>query len=78
MVYCIFYDIHNRSKGNCEKCRGNDSNTLDEITIFVTNLLNNKTIILLNLGEYRLLLATRPMASLAIKVSDNILRDFAG
>ena len=35
--------------------------------VFVINLLNNKTIILLNLAEYRLIL-----------VSDDIPRDFAG
>ena len=39
------------------------------VTSFVINLLNNKTIILLNLAEYRLILAD---------VSDDIPRDFAG
>ena len=38
---------------------------------FVINLLNNKTIILLNLAEYRLILADEA-------VSDDIPRDFAG
>ena len=41
------------------------------VTSFVINLLNNKTIILLNLAEYRLILADEA-------VSDDILRDFAG
>ena len=44
------------------------------VTGFVVNLLNNKTIILLNLAEYRLILAD----SVSDEVSDDIPRDFAG
>ena len=47
------------------------------ITSFVINLLNNKTIILLNLAEYRLILADSAYG-LVGKVSDDIPRDFAG
>ena len=43
------------------------------VTSFVINLLNNKTIILLNLAEYRPILADEA----AIK-SDDIPRDLAG
>ena len=39
---------------------------------FVINLLNNKTIIPLNLAEYRLILADEAV------VSDDIPHDFAG
>ena len=38
-------------KGEVKKCRQKD------VTSFVINLLNNETIILLNLAEYRLILA---------------------
>ena len=48
-----------------KKCRQTD---LKMLGCFVINLLNNKTIILLNLAEYRLILA----------VSDDIPRDIAG
>ena len=41
------------------------------VTSFVINLLNNKTIILFNLAEYRLILADEA-------VPDDIPRDFAG
>ena len=44
---------------------------------FVINLLNNKTIILLNLAEYRLILADEAYG-LVGQVSDDIPRDFAG
>jgi len=44
---------------------------VDKIVSFVINLLNNKTVILLNLAEYRLILADEA-------VSGDILRDFAG
>jgi len=41
------------------------------MSCFVINLLNNKTIILLNLAEYRLILSDDIL-------SDDIPRDFAG
>ena len=41
-------------KSEAKKCRQKD---LKNVTSFVINLLNNKTIILLNLAEYRLILA---------------------
>ena len=44
---------------------------------FVDSLLNNKTIILLNLAEYRLILADSAYG-LVGKVSGDIPRDFAG
>ena len=44
---------------------------------FVINLLNNKTIILLNLAEYRLVLADSAYGLVSYKVSDDIPRDFA-
>jgi len=49
----------------------------DKIVSFVINLLNNKTIILLNLAEYSLILANSAYG-LVGSVSGNILRDFAG
>ena len=45
------------------------------VTSFVINLSNNKTIILLNLAEYRLILAD---SAYGLVVSDDIPRDFAG
>ena len=45
------------------------------VTRFVINLLNNKTIILLNLAEYRLILT---YSAYGLAVSDNTPRDFAG
>ena len=47
------------------------------VTSFVINLLNNKTIILLNLAEYRPILADSAYG-LVCQVSDDIPRDFAG
>ena len=44
---------------------------------FVVNVLNNKTIILLNLVEYRMILSN-PAYGLVCYVSDDIPRDFAG
>ncbi len=44
---------------------------------FVDTLLNNKTIILLNLAEYRLILANSAYG-LVGEVSGDIPRDFAG
>ena len=44
---------------------------------FVDSLLNDKTIILLNLAEYRLILA-KSACDLVGKVSGDIPRDFAG
>ena len=44
---------------------------------FVINWLNNKTIILRNLAEYRLILADSAYG-LVGQVSDDIPRDFAG
>ena len=43
-----------RRKSEVRKCRQRD---LKMLGCFVINLLNNKTIILLNLAEYRLILA---------------------
>ena len=46
------------------------------VTSFVINLLNNKTIILLNLAEYRLILATASSAkyqTIFRAISQNIL-----
>ena len=47
------------------------------VTSFVIILLNNETIILLNLAEYRLILADSAYG-LVGEVSDDIPRDFAG
>ena len=47
------------------------------VTSFVINLLNNKTIILLNLAEYCLILADSAYDLVGL-VSDDIPRDFAG
>ena len=47
------------------------------VTSFVINLLNNKTIILLNLAEYLLILADSAYGLVGY-VSDDIPRDFAG
>ena len=49
----------------------------NNVTSFVINLLNKKTIILLNLAEYRLILADAAYG-LVGWVSDDIPRDFAG
>ena len=51
-------------KSEVKKCRQKDLKMLRAFSVI--NLLNNKTIILLNLVEYRLILA------------DDIPRDFAG
>ena len=48
-IVCDKRSFVSRDKETCKKYRRNDANTLEEI--FVTNLLNNKTIILLNLAE---------------------------
>ena len=45
--------------------------------LFVDNLLNNKTVILLNLAEYRLIVANAAYGHVGY-VSGNIARDFAG
>ena len=72
VTYSIFYDIRSfvsRGKGNCK-------NKVDGTIQILINLLNNKTIILLNLAEYRL---TRLTASSASNlVSNDVPRDFAG
>ena len=47
------------------------------VTSFVINLLNNKTIILLNVAEYRLILAVSAYGLVGL-VSDDFPRDFAG
>ena len=62
-------------KSEVRKCRQRDLQGF--IGCFVINLLNNKAIILLNLTEYRLILAGSAYG-LVTKVSDDIPRDFAG
>ena len=54
-----------------------DREIYKDLGCFVINLLNNKTIILLNLAEYRLILADSAYG-LVGQVSDDIPRDFAG
>ena len=60
-IFCDQRSFVSRGKRNGKKCRRNDSNTLKER--LVINLLNYKTIILLNLAEYRL--RSMPTASSA-------------
>ena len=50
----IYIALHVGRKSEVKKCRQKD---LKNVTSFVINLLNNKTIILLNLAEYHLILA---------------------
>ena len=73
-VTYILRSFVSRGKENCKKCRRNDQNTLKER--FVINLLNNKTIILLYLAEYGLILVHSAFVLFG-KVSDDIFRDCA-
>ena len=64
----VYVALYERRKSEVRKCLQRD---LKMLGCFVINLLNNKTIILRNLAEYRLILADEA-------VSDDIPRDFAG
>ena len=57
MVTMLSISVIRRQQISGEKMKKTSTERFKNVTSFVINLLNNKTIILLNLAEYRLILA---------------------